>query len=383
MVQLVSRMTIPDPSLDPLQNYPAQILKSYQSRILNAILVASLLIIFGMLIFNIINWGRDPEWGTFNVITDIITVFIVIGVWWLNYRGRTLIASWIFIIITAILIPLSYSIELYNQAVMILAIPAVLSSLLIQPWVSFFVAALSTLAYTITFILTNQAFPYDYFSVLSLFVLALVSFLVTRILTQTIRQVIQAYDETIQGWSMALELRDPLTKGHSERVVKLTLQLARLLGVKDAQLIHLRRGVLLHDLGKMAVPDSILNKAGPLTELEWEVMRRHPIYAYQFLSSIDYLAPALEIPCCHHEKWDGTGYPRGLKGDQIPLSARIFAVIDVWDSLTSERVYRSTWTKEQALEYIHDQSGKYFDPRVVNTFYQVIAEGHMDENLIT
>jgi len=376
-------MTIPDPSLDPLQNYPAQILKSYQSRILNAILVASLLIIFGMLIFNIINWGRDPEWGTFNVITDIITVFIVIGVWWLNYRGRTLIASWIFIIITAILIPLSYSIELYNQAVMILAIPAVLSSLLIQPWVSFFVAALSTLAYTITFILTNQAFPYDYFSVLSLFVLALVSFLVTRILTQTIRQVIQAYDETIQGWSMALELRDPLTKGHSERVVKLTLQLARLLGVKDAQLIHLRRGVLLHDLGKMAVPDSILNKAGPLTELEWEVMRRHPIYAYQFLSSIDYLAPALEIPYCHHEKWDGTGYPRGLKGDQIPLSARIFAVIDVWDSLTSERVYRSTWTKEQALEYIHDQSGKYFDPRVVNTFYQVIAEGHMDENLIT
>jgi hypothetical protein len=383
VVQLVSQMTIPDPSLDPLQNYPAQILKSYQSRILNAILVASLLIVFGMLIFNIINWGRDPEWGTFNVITDIITVFIVIGVWWVNYRGRTLIASWIFIIITAILIPLSYSIELYNQAVMILAIPAVLSSLLIQPWVSFFVAALSTLAYTITYILTNQAFPYDYFSVLSLFVLALVSFLVTRILTQTIRQVIQAYDETIQGWSMALELRDPLTKGHSERVVKLTLQLARLLGVKDVQLIHLRRGVLLHDLGKMAVPDSILNKAGPLTELEWEVMRRHPIYAYQFLSSIDYLAPALEIPYCHHEKWDGTGYPRGLKGDQIPLSARIFAVIDVWDSLTSERVYRSTWSKEQALEYIRDQSGKYFDPRVVNTFYQVIAEGHMDENIIT
>lgn len=376
-------MTTPDPSVSPLQNHPAQILKSYQSRILNAILVASLLIIFGMLIFNLIDWGRDPEWGTFNVITDIITVFVVLGVWWLNRRGRTLFASWIFIVVTSILIPLSYSIELYNQAVMILAIPTVLSSLLIQPWVSFFVAALSTLAYTITFIMTNRAFPYDYFSVLSLFVLALVSFLVTRILTQTIREVIQAYDETIQGWSMALELRDPLTKGHSERVVKLTLQLARLLGVKEAHLIHLRRGVLLHDLGKMAVPDSILNKAGPLTELEWEVMRRHPIYAYQFLSSIDYLAPALEIPYCHHEKWDGTGYPRGLKGDQIPLSARIFAVVDVWDSLTSERVYRSTWSREQALEYIRDQSGKYFDPQVANTFCQIIAEADMDKKLIT
>jgi len=370
-------------SLDLIQNHPAQILKSYQSRILNAILAASLLIIFGMLIFNLIDWGRDPEWGTFNVITDIITFFVVLGVWWLNRRGRTLFASWIFIVVTSILIPLSYSIELYNQAVMILAIPTVLYSLLIQPWVSFFVAALSTLAYTITFIMTNQAFPYDYFSVLSLFVLALVSFLVTRILTQTIREVIQAYDETIQGWSMALELRDPLTKGHSERVVKLTLQLARLLGVKESQLIHLRRGVLLHDLGKMAVPDSILNKAGPLTELEWEVMRRHPIYAYQFLSSIDYLAPALEIPYCHHEKWDGTGYPRGLKGDQIPLSARIFAAVDVWDSLTSERVYRSTWSREQALEYIRDQSGKYFDPRVANTFCQIFAEANMDKKLIT
>ena len=376
-------MITPYPAFNPLQNQPALILKSYQSRILNAILAASLLIIFGMLVFNLIDWGRDPEWGTFNVITDIITVFVVFSVWWLNHRGRTLFASWIFIVVTAILIPLSYSIELYNQAVMILAIPTVLSSLLIQPWVSFFVAALSTLAYTITFILTNQAFPYDYFSVLSLFVLALVSFLVTRILTHTIREVIQAYDETIQGWSMALELRDPLTKGHSERVVKLTLQLARTLGVKESQLIHLRRGVLLHDLGKMAVPDSILNKAGPLTELEWEVMRRHPIYAYQFLSSIDYLAPALEIPYCHHEKWDGTGYPRGLKGDQIPLSARIFAVVDVWDSLTSERVYRSTWSREQALEYIRDQSGKYFEPRVANTFCRVIADADMDMKLIT
>ena len=151
-------MITPYPAFNPLQNQPALILKSYQSRILNAILAASLLIIFGMLVFNLIDWGRDPEWGTFNVITDIITVFVVFSVWWLNHRGRTLFASWIFIVVTAILIPLSYSIELYNQAVMILAIPTVLSSLLIQPWVSFFVAALSTLAYTITFILTNQAF---------------------------------------------------------------------------------------------------------------------------------------------------------------------------------------------------------------------------------
>src|SRR5581483_9371106 len=129
-----------------------------------------------------------------------------------------------------------------------------------------------------------------------------------------------------------------------------------------------RRGALLHDIGKMGVPDNILLKPGKLTDEEWEIMRRHPQYAFDLLTPISYLRRSLDIPFCHHEKWDGTGYPRGLKGEEIPLVARIFAVVDVWDAVTSDRPYRPAWTKDQALKHIQEQSGSHFDPRVVRTF---------------
>ncbi|MCR4433167.1 MAG: GAF domain-containing protein [Caldiserica bacterium] len=183
--------------------------------------------------------------------------------------------------------------------------------------------------------------------------------------------LLQAYDATIEGWSRALDLRDKETEGHTQRVTELTLRLAREMGISDEELIHLRRGALLHDIGKMGIPDHILLKPGPLTEEEWEIMRKHPQYAYEMLSPIEYLRPALDIPYCHHEKWDGTGYPRGLKGEQIPLAARIFAVVDVWDALTSDRPYRGAWPKEKALEYIREQSGKHFDPKVVELFLEI------------
>ncbi|RME87963.1 MAG: GAF domain-containing protein, partial [Anaerolineae bacterium] len=181
-----------------------------------------------------------------------------------------------------------------------------------------------------------------------------------------------AYDTTIESLVKALELRDKETEGHTKNVAELTIRLARAMGFEEEQLIHVRRGALLHDLGKIAVPDAILHKPGPLTEEEWEIMRRHPQYVYEFLSSIAYLRPALEIPYCHHEKWDGSGYPRGLKGEEIPLAARIFAVADVWDALTSDRPYRKAWPKEKALEYIRQQAGKHFDPQVVEIFLEVI-----------
>ncbi|MBI5650567.1 MAG: GAF domain-containing protein, partial [Chloroflexi bacterium] len=185
-------------------------------------------------------------------------------------------------------------------------------------------------------------------------------------------ELARAYDATLAGWSRALELRDEETQGHSRRVTEMTMRLARALGVSEPDLVHIRRGVLVHDIGKMGIPDSILLKPGPLSDAEWEIMRRHPVYANAMLAPIEYLRPALEIPYCHHEHWDGLGYPRGLKGADIPLAARIFAVVDVWDALTSDRPYRPAWTKDQVREYIRAQTGTHFDPQVVEKFWQMI-----------
>ncbi len=181
-----------------------------------------------------------------------------------------------------------------------------------------------------------------------------------------------AYDTTLEGWSRALELRDAETEGHSERVTEMTLRLAQTMGISGDKLIHIRHGALLHDIGKMGIPDSILYKPGPLTEEEWEIMRRHPVYAYQLLSPIPYLRPALDIPYCHHERWQGQGYPRGLQGEQIPLAARIFAVVDVWDALSKDRPYRKAWPHEKVRQYLREQAGIQFDPKVVEVFLRML-----------
>lgn len=192
-------------------------------------------------------------------------------------------------------------------------------------------------------------------------------------LQQAHNNLIMAYDATIAGWSRAMDLRDQDSQGHAQRVTNLTLKLARAMGVGDAQLVHIRRGALLHDIGKIAVPDTILLKTEPLTQEEWQKMSRHPEFAYELLSSIGYLQPALDIPYCHHENWDGTGYPRGLKGEEIPLSARIFAVADVWDMITSDQPNRNGMPRDEALEYIQGQSGKAFDPQVVQKFISLFS----------
>lgn len=185
-------------------------------------------------------------------------------------------------------------------------------------------------------------------------------------------ELIQAYEQTIEGWARALDLRDKETEGHTQRVTELTVRLARELGLSGEALVHIRRGALLHDMGKMGIPDAILLKPGPLNEEEWEIMRQHPVLAYRMLSPIEYLRPALEIPYYHHERWDGTGYPNRLKGKEIPLAARIFAVVDVWDALTNDRPYRKAWSKEKALAEIVAQAGKQFDPEVVQAFVRLL-----------
>jgi putative nucleotidyltransferase with HDIG domain len=181
-----------------------------------------------------------------------------------------------------------------------------------------------------------------------------------------------AYDKTIEGWSRALDLRDKETEDHTRRVTEMTIHLARRLGIPDTELVHIRRGAILHDIGKVSISDSILLKAGELTEEEWAVMRRHPLIAVELLSPIAYLTPALPIPRSHHEKWDGTGYPDGLAGEQIPLAARIFTLADVYDALMSDRPYRKSWSKAETLEYIRAQAGKQFDPQIVTTFLEMV-----------
>lgn len=178
----------------------------------------------------------------------------------------------------------------------------------------------------------------------------------------------EAYDATLQGWSNALELREHETSGHSKRVVQNTLSIARLMGIEEAQIIHIQRGALLHDIGKIGIPDDILLKPGPLTSAEWRIMKLHPIYAYNLLFPIPYLKPALQIPYYHHERWDGSGYPEGLERHDIPLAARIFAVVDVWDALSHDRPYRPAWSKDMVEQYLRDQAGVTLDPEVVSIF---------------
>lgn len=186
------------------------------------------------------------------------------------------------------------------------------------------------------------------------------------------QELIESYESTIAGWARALEIRDEETHGHSERVLSLAVQVAQALGLSEAEQAHFRRGVLLHDIGKIGIPDSILMKPGPLDPEEWKIMRRHPEFAYRLLKDIPFLEPALDVPYGHHERWDGSGYPRGLKGEEIPLSARIFAVVDVWDALTNDRPYRKAWSVEQTAKYMRENAGIQFDPQIVDLFLSLI-----------
>lgn len=187
------------------------------------------------------------------------------------------------------------------------------------------------------------------------------------------QELMEAYESTLEGWARALEFRDRETRGHSQRVTELTNKLCQAMGITSDELTHALRGALLHDIGKMGIPDNILLKPKSLSGFEWEVMRRHPAYAYEMLSPINFLRPALHIPYFHHEKWNGGGYPEGLHGEDIPLEARIFAVVDVWDALRSNRPYRKAWSDKTALAYIRQQAGEHFDPQVVQAFMDIVG----------
>ncbi|MEI8132758.1 MAG: HD domain-containing phosphohydrolase, partial [Leptolinea sp.] len=194
---------------------------------------------------------------------------------------------------------------------------------------------------------------------------------------QTEKQLQNAYSATLEGWAAALELRERETANHSKRVVQYTIEIAKKLGLSEAEIMNAQRGALLHDIGKMGVPDSILLKPGPLSEDEWVIMRMHPVFAFNLLSEITYLQPALDIPYAHHERWNGSGYPLGLKETNIPLSARIFAVVDVWDALSSDRPYRPAWNHNAVIKYLKEQSGIQFDPQIVDIFLELIEPAQL------
>jgi HD-GYP domain-containing protein (c-di-GMP phosphodiesterase class II) len=183
-----------------------------------------------------------------------------------------------------------------------------------------------------------------------------------------------AYDSSLEALARALDLRNHEPEGYTLRVTELTLQISRILGLGEAELVHLRRGALLHDLGNLGVPEAVFLKPGLLNEREWALVRRHPTLAFELLSPIEFLRPALDIPYCHHEKWDGSGYPRGLAGEQIPLGARIFSVVDVWSSLTSDRPFREAWSQDRTRKYVWDKAGTHFDPSVVEIFLESVSK---------
>ncbi len=191
-------------------------------------------------------------------------------------------------------------------------------------------------------------------------------------LERTSQDLNQTYDASIDGWSRALELRDFSTERHTQRVVSMAMELGKRMGLDDTDLLRMKHGAQLHDIGKMGIPDSILLKPGPLDEAEWRVMRKHPVYAYELLRPIPKFNQIVDIPYCHHEKWDGSGYPRRLRGTEIPLTARLFSIVDVWDALSSNRPYRTAWPQHQVLDYIHYQSNKHFEPEITRVFLEIV-----------
>lgn len=329
----------------------------------------------------------SAEFGWY-LVSDLLSFLFFLGLWAVNRKGHTRPAGIVAALLISTIISFYYSPDNPSNGLAMYVLPILAGSFVVEPRASFWVYAVSFTTYTLAMYQTDRFLNYDLTGMTALLVVATITWVTSDRLEHTIstntvlykdlqtsnRELQESYETTLEGWSRALDLRDRETEGHTLRVTELTLRLATVMGFTSEQLVHVRRGALLHDIGKMGVPDAILHKPGPLDAAEWQVMQRHPKLAYELLAPIQYLAPALDIPRHHHEKWDGTGYPAQLKGEEIPLAARIFAVVDVYDALTSDRPYREPWPKERALEYIRQEAGRHFDPRVVEIFLKELGQ---------
>ncbi len=355
------------------------------------LLALFLILCWVLLTYSVLNtlivYILQPSWEYLTYTIENLAAYIPIYIFWqMNKKGVVLLTANLaigFIILAS----LGLGDARYVEYLMIVfALPIGMSSFIIRPTSSFWFAGLTVAGYTLSSLVTGYSWEYNLTAVVALFALAFMTWATASQLEQTISQndklldelkitnieIQTAYQTTLEGWSRALEIRDRETEGHTKRVTELTLQLARQLGISGEQLNQIHRGVLLHDIGKLGIPDDILRKPGQLTEKEMRIMRLHPQIAYELLKPIEYLKPALNIPRYHHEKWDGTGYPYGLKGESIPLEARIFAVVDVFDALTHDRVYRKAMKIDDAITYIRSEAGTHFDPDVVEAFAREI-----------
>ncbi len=327
-------------------------------------------------------------------IPSAISLFLLAGICLvalgLNHRHQFHLAAFMFG--ATVLVVLDYALfegraSLYDPGVIVYPIFILCTTFLFGKrgflLALFFSIASITLLYLLEI---NKIFTPFYASspnhVIGLSVLFVITALITWIVGETweshLMHLQESYDLTLKGWAKALEYRDGETEGHSQRVTELCVALARKLGIREEEIPNIKRGALVHDIGKMAIPDRILFKPGPLDEAEWATMKQHPALARELISGIPFLEPSMAIPYSHHEHWDGSGYPQGLKGEEIPLAARIFTVIDHWDALRSDRPYRKAWTTESVIEYLQENRGKIFDPRIVDAFMSIINEGTPD-----
>jgi response regulator RpfG family c-di-GMP phosphodiesterase len=352
-----------------------------------------LALLFALLLYLTVNGlyvlstDRYPEYKFY--VAQEISAFLILYVFWkLNQKGHVTLAAYSSIGFS-ILAPALGSDPKYLEYVMVVfSLPIGISSFVIRPSSSFLFAFLTTAAYVTSSILSGYVWEYNLTPIVALFALAFMTWAVANrlenalkkndALVSTLRKsnidIQDAYETTLEGWSRALEIRDRETEGHTQRVTDMVTRIATQMGFTQEQLIHIHRGALLHDIGKLGIPDEILRKPNRLNEDEMKVMQTHTQIACDLLRPIGYLRPALNIPCYHHEKWDGTGYPHGLKGNDIPLEARIFAVIDVYDALSYDRPYRKSWPRDKVLQYIESESGKHFDPAVVEVFLKEVAK---------
>ncbi len=327
---------------------------------------------FFILIFQVFNAPAD-----LSITAAVVWIYgILFLLYWRGWDAARHLAVILFTLIIGCILPEPF---VTQYAPLVIAIPLVMALVLTSPMG---VPANAVILLAILLVRAGFQGVYAHPVTLTIYFMVVSGLVVSRLIVETSRrqaeqraqELILAYDATIEGWSHALDLRDKETQGHTQRVAQLTLRLAQAMNVSEVEMVQIRRGTLLHDIGKMGVPDDILHKPGFLTDEEWVVMRKHPTYAYEMLAPIPFLQRALDIPYCHHEKWDGSGYPHGLKGEEIPLSARIFAVVDVWDALRSDRPYRKSWPEDRVREYIRKESGRHFDPRMVEAFLALLKE---------
>ena len=351
-----------------------------RGRIMAIYLLLSFMMLLNILFSNLAAlWMKSgPEYEVY-LLEDLATLGLMIGLWQLNRKGHIKVAAHISITLSILGAVILYNPNNTEFNIEILILPIITSSFVISPPASFYYALFATSGYTYYSYYYDALASYNFTGVLAIFATAFFTFFTAWQLNNTLnknqsllKDLQSSYEVTLDSWSRALDLRDKETEGHTQRVTKLTCKVARAMKLSEEELVHIRRGALLHDIGKLGVPDEILHKNGPLTDTELKIMRQHPQFAYNLLYPIEYLRPSMDIPYCHHEKWDGSGYPRGLKGKEIPLSARIFAVADVYDALTSNRPYRQAWSQEKTLDYIQKESGTHFDPDIVKIFVEEI-----------